>query len=199
MALVARDAAGDPAAWTRKATARHDGGVVMHVASSTEHLPSVAAVVGALAERGAFHQVVLDAGAGAGARRTLAEVGLDTPLHRLHGVPHVPEDVEVALTTCACTVLVVYADDHPALCAALAAAREATAIVRIGGAPRCRRGAVVSRLADLLLMPSLVASRGLPPERIAVIGNPLVELVDRHAREALDRAAWRRYGVTPGD
>jgi UDP-N-acetylglucosamine 2-epimerase len=38
----------------------------------------------------------------------------------------------------------------------------------------------------------------IAPERAFVIGNPLVDVVQRHARSALAAAAWRRYDLSPG-
>src|SRR5262249_13114862 len=69
-------------------------------------------------------------------------------------------------------------------------------------APQSGPGRVIARLADLLLTRSFRDADASPPlmpaERVAVIGDPLVDLVQRHARAALAAAAWRRYGVAPG-
>jgi hypothetical protein len=61
---------------------------------------------------------------------------------------------------------------------------------------------VIARLADVLLTRSPLDEASHPatltPERVFVIGNPLVDVIQRHARAALSAAAWRRYGVSPG-
>jgi hypothetical protein len=200
MTLVAAGAPNDFAAWTRTALALHDGGGVVHVAGTGEDLPRISGIVSAVADRGAFDQVVLDAGAGPGTERSLAELGAEVRVLRLPAAPEIPEDVRSTLESCRCTVLVVYDDDHTALCAALAAARQGVAMVRVGGVPRCGVGRVIARLADVLLTPSPIEHPLIDavPERVFVIGNPLVETIERHARAALDQAAWSRYGVSPG-
>jgi UDP-N-acetylglucosamine 2-epimerase len=96
----------------------------------------------------------------------------------------------------------VHVDDDAGLCCALAAARLGVAIVRIGGVPSSGPGRVIAHLADVLLTRSPLddASRPatLAPERSFVIGNPLVDVVQRDARAALALAAWRRFDVAPG-
>jgi UDP-N-acetylglucosamine 2-epimerase len=98
-------------------------------------------------------------------------------------------------------VLIAHADDHAALCCALAAARLGLSIVRVGAEPRDGPGRVIARLADLLLTRSprdFDAAARTAPERVTVIGNPVVDVVLRQARAALDAAAWRRHDVNPG-
>ncbi len=61
---------------------------------------------------------------------------------------------------------------------------------------------MIARLADVLLTRSplddVTRPATIAPERAFVIGNPLVDVVQRHARGALAAAAWRRYDVLPG-
>ena len=89
------------------------------------------------------------------------------------------------------------------LCCAIAAARRGISIVRIGGVPATGAGRAIARLADLLLTrtatDTLKAPLNRAAERAAVVGNPLVDVVQQHARAALDAAAWRRCGVAPGN
>jgi hypothetical protein len=200
MSLVA-DTPSDFAAWTRTADVLHDGGIIVHVAGAAEDLPRLASVINATADRGGFGQVLLDAGCGPATDRTLAELGAELRVHSLPVAPRVPEEVRGALGAYPCTALLVYVDDHAALCAAVAAARLGIAVVRVGGPAQCGRGRIIARLADLLLIPSPTEHPGLADwtaERVVVIGNPLVEVVERNARAALDEAAWRRYGMSPG-
>ena len=151
----------------------------------------MAGTVRALGETRAFEQVVLDATGGA--ERVLSELGLDVPIHALQDEP--------ALHGAA--ALLVHSDGTAALAGALAAARAGVAVVRVGPIPRGSASArAVARLSDLVLVAGVDDARALAPrigaERIHVIGNPLLDVVRRCSREAIFRAAWRRFDVMPG-
>jgi hypothetical protein len=201
MNLVSSAALDAPGTWLRTAPVQ-DGGVIVHVAGRSEELPRLASVIEAIEHRAAFDQLVLDAGAGPALDNTLAQFGVIVPVRRLARRPELPEDVLSTLRACQCTALVVHVDDDAGLACALAAARLGISIVRIGGAPQSGPGRVIARLADVLLtrspMDALTRPAMLLPERVVVIGNPLVEVVERHARAALAAAAWRAYDVSPG-
>jgi hypothetical protein len=189
-------------AWLRSAVARHDGGVIVHVAGAAEELPRLAGVIEAIEERAAFDQIVLDAGAGPVIERTLVELGAGVPVLRPDRRPELPDDLQQTLEESQCTTLIVHVDDHAGLCCALAAARLGISVVRVGGLPQSGPGRVIARLADVLLTRSPLDDPSRPgtvsPERVFVIGNPLVDVVQRHARAALNAAAWRELGVSPG-
>jgi hypothetical protein len=189
--------------WVRTAVAQRDDTVILHVATDAEDLPRLASVIEATDRRGAFDQFVLDAGAGPGIEQTLAPLGADVSVgYCLTGQPEVPADVDVTLVECGATAIVIHVDDQAALCCAIAAARRGISIVRIGGVPETGTGRAITRLADLLLTrtegDALESPLDRVTERVTVIGNPLVDVVGRHARAALDAAAWRRCGVAPG-
>jgi hypothetical protein len=202
MNVVPPTSPGNSGAWLRTAIAQRDGAVLVHVAADVEDLPRLASVITATERCNAFEQVVLDVGAGSTVEATLAQLGATVPVLRLAGQVEVPENVHGALVECRATALVVHVDDYAGLCCALAAARLGISIVRVGGVPTSGPGRVVARLADLLLTRSpldAVQQPGtLSPERVCVIGNPLVDVVQRHARPALAAAAWRRCEVAPG-
>jgi UDP-N-acetylglucosamine 2-epimerase len=176
---------------------------VAHVASSPEDVPRLAGMLAAVEETGAFAQVVLDAGGHAAIEAVLAEFELRTRVVALGRTPAVPADIGGLLAERDCAVLVVHADDHAGLCAAIAAAQQGIAVVRVGGVPITGSGRVIARLADVLLTRSphdaVAQPQVIAPERSAVIGDPLAEMIRRHARAALDRAAWRDAGAQPGN
>jgi UDP-N-acetylglucosamine 2-epimerase (non-hydrolysing) len=168
---------------------QRDGTTLVHLSTVAEDLPRVAGVVRGLAATAAFEQVVLDA-TGA-AERVLAELEADVPIRPLGS--HLGD----------ATALLVHSDGTAALAGALAAARQGVAVVRVGPIPRGSASALaVARLADLVLVADVDDARALAPrigpERTHVIGNPLIDVVRRCSRDAVFRAAWRRFDVTPG-
>jgi hypothetical protein len=195
-------AAGVSDAWLRDAVAQGDTGVIVHVAGDQDALPRMASVIAAMEDRAVFHQVVLDVGPSGTTSRTLAQLAVKVPVVRLPEGINVPEDVHDTLRDSGCTALVVHADTHAALCCALAAARLGQAIVRVGAAPQNGPGRVLTQLADVLLTRSPsdtdASAARIPSERVTVVGDPLVDLVQRYARDALAAGAWRHYGVAPG-
>jgi UDP-N-acetylglucosamine 2-epimerase (non-hydrolysing) len=62
---------------------------------------------------------------------------------------------------------------------------------------------VLLRLVDMFLVPgeddaARLRSARVGPERVQVVGNPLIDAVRGSAREAIVRRAWSRAGVDPG-
>jgi hypothetical protein len=202
ISLVSPAVPDSPDAWLRTAVAERDGGVIVHVAASAEDLPRLATVIEAIDDRDAFEQLVLDVGAGPAADHILAELGVSVPVLRQSSPPQLPDDVHGVLEASGCTAVVVHVDDHAGLCCALAAARLGISVVRVGGLPSTGPGRVIARIADVVLTRAPLGDPARPmpiaPERVYVVGNPLVDLVQRHARSALTAAAWRHYDVAPG-
>jgi UDP-N-acetylglucosamine 2-epimerase (non-hydrolysing) len=177
------------------AVAQRDGITLVHLSTAADDLPRLAGALRPLADTAAFEQVVLDA-TGA-AERVLAEFELDVPIER------VGSDLREAAALRDAAALLVHSDGTAALAGALAAAREGVAVVRVGPIPRGSASALaVARLSDLVLVADVDDARVLAPrigpERMHVIGSPLIDVVRRCSREAVFRAAWRRFGVMPG-
>jgi UDP-N-acetylglucosamine 2-epimerase len=190
-------------AWQRDAVAQHDGGVLVHVTGAAEDTPRVAAAIWALEETGAFDQLVIDASAGGSITTALAELAVATPVRRVGATDAaLPDALRDELARTPCVAVVVHADGDVALAAALAAARQGVALVRVGPVLPGSTMRVLRRLADLLLVyaeDDAEALRGaVAPERVHVIGNPLIDAVRRFSREAVTRAAWRPQRVEPG-
>jgi UDP-N-acetylglucosamine 2-epimerase (non-hydrolysing) len=216
---VERGRAGAPAA----AIAQHDGGCVVHVAGAADDAPVIAAAVSALGRTGAFDQLVIDATAAGAVAPALAELGASAPVRRVDPAARaLPEALGAELRACACLAALLYGDDGVGVAGALAAARLGIAPVRVGrvapapplddtwpagvGRPAAAlplRSAprVIGRLADLWLVHGEDDVRALAAlgvrERVHAIGNPLIDVVRRCAREAAARAAWRRLRVLP--
>ena len=194
-APVERRRVARPAGPLHGAVAQHDDTTIVHLSTVAEDLPRVAGAVRALADTRAFEQVVLDVTGGA--ERVLSELGLDVPVRRA------ASDLRDAPAARGAAALLVHSDGTAALAGALAAARAGVAVVRVGPIPRGSSSAhAVARLSDLVLVPDVDDARALAPrigaERIHAVGNPLIDLVRRCSREAVFRAAWRRFDVMPG-
>jgi hypothetical protein len=184
-----------PAGPLQGAVAQHDGTTIVHLSTVVEDLPRVAGALPALAQTRAFEQVVLDVAGGAG--RVLSELGVDVPIRP------VASDLRDEPAVRGAAALLVHSDGTAALAGALAAARAGVTVVRVGPIPPGSASAhAVARLSDLVLVSDVDDARALAPrigaERIHVIGNPLIDVVRRCSREAVFRAAWRRFGVMPG-
>ncbi len=187
-----------PAGPLHGAVAQADGTAIAHLSTLAEDVPRVVAAVRALEGTRAFEQVVLDAAGGA--ERVLSELEVDVPVRRVAADAAGLRE-EPALRRAA--AVIVHSDGGVALAGAIATARLGAGIVRVGPWPRGSGSArAVARLADLVLVPEVDDARTLAPrigaERIHVIGNPLIDMVRRHSRDAVFRAAWRRFDVTPG-
>jgi hypothetical protein len=184
-----------PAGPLHGAEPQPDGTTLAHLSAVAEDLPRLAGALRGLADTAAFEQVVLDA-TGA-AERVLAELEIHVP------VQPVGSDLHGAAALRDAAALLVHSDGTAALAGALAAAREGVAVVRVGPIPRGSASALaVARLADLVLVADEDDARALTPrigaERMHVIGTPLIDVVRRCSREAILRAAWRRFDVMPG-
>jgi UDP-N-acetylglucosamine 2-epimerase (non-hydrolysing) len=191
-------------AWLRSAVAQHDGTTIAHLSTSAESVPRLAGALWAVEEASAFDQIVIDVSPDGGAEAALAELDLSVPVVRVSvasgGLPDALRE-ELALSHSA--ALMLYADDGPALSGALSAARLGVSVIRVGRVPRGRCYAhAVARLADLVLVAdaddALTLAPAIAAERIHVVGSPLIDVVRRCSREALSRAAWRRFAVEPG-
>ncbi len=177
------------------AVAQRDGTSLVHLSTVAEDLPRLAGALRALAETSAFEQVVLDADGGA--ERVLTELEFDVLVRRPASVLREEPAFRGA------GALLVHSDGTAALAGALAAAQMGVAVVRVGPIPPGSASAhAVARLSDVVLVPDVDDARALAPrigpERIHVIGNPLIDVVRRCSREAVLRAAWRRFDVMPG-
>jgi hypothetical protein len=182
-----------PAGPLHGAVAQRDGTTIVHLSTVAEDLPRLAGAVRALTATRAFEQVVLDAAGGA--ERVLTELELDVPIRRTGS------DLRDEPALQGAAALLVHSDGTAALAGALAAARLGVAVVRVGSVPRESASAhAVARLSDLVLVAGVDDARALRigAERIHIVGNPLIEVVRRSSREAVFRAAWRRFDVMPG-
>jgi UDP-N-acetylglucosamine 2-epimerase len=192
-----------PADWREVATPHADGGRIVHVGGECDDAPRIAAAAIAIDTAGVFEQLVVDAAPESACAPVLAELGAGVAVRRLVARPaDALGAFEAELSASSCVAVVVYADHDVALVAALAAARRGVAVVRVGGAVAASGpGRAIARLADLHLMfgePDAEAMRARRPHgRVRVIGNPLVDVVRRCARDAGERAERRRYGVSP--
>jgi hypothetical protein len=200
--LPARSAPNWSADWRRTATAQSDGGTIVHVAGGRDDALRLAAAAAAISESGVFEQLAIDAAPEPCVAATLAELDASVRVYRL--VADRDDRLvafEAELAAARCVALVLHADDDASLVAAMAAARIGIAVVRVGGAASPGPGRVIARLAELLLVfgdddARTLSGRGAP-ERIRVVGNPLVDIVRRCAPQAVERAAWRDFGLQP--
>ncbi|WP_156028003.1 UDP-N-acetylglucosamine 2-epimerase [Candidatus Solirubrobacter pratensis] len=175
--------------WQRSAIAHGDGGTIAHVSGSAEDAPRIAPMIWALADTGAFAQVVLAADA-AGTRDALAELDAQTPLREVRGTV---EAMREEIRRIRPVAIVTHADDTAGLGAALAAARLGVAVVRIGARPAGAEGRVIARLADLLLLRGEDdADPRFGPERTHIVGNPLIDAVRRAPRGSARLAGVQR-------
>jgi UDP-N-acetylglucosamine 2-epimerase (non-hydrolysing) len=176
--------------WMRLAAPQGDQVTVAHVTGSTEDAPRVAAVVEALAQTGAFRQIVLSP-----PTDELAELGVSSAV-RLPEGPMLLEGLHARLDGARPAVVMVHGYDEVALVGALAAARQQVSLVRVGRAPEAHELArLVDRLADLVLVHDQqdacqVERMRVPAERIRVVGNPLIDAVRWSLRDPGGRA-WR--------
>jgi hypothetical protein len=177
------------------AVAQRDGTTLAHLSTVAEDLPRIAGALRGIRETMAFEQVVLDATGDA--ERLLAELELDVPVRR------VGADLREEPALRGAAALLVHSAGTADLAGALAAAHLGVAVVRIGSIPRgCASAHAVARLSDIVLVADVDDARALAPrigrERICVVGNPLIDIVRRHSRDAFCRATWRRFDVMPG-
>jgi hypothetical protein len=189
--------------WARAAVAQADGAIVVHVTGGWEDLPRVAAASWGIEASGAFEQLVLDAAAEPGAESGLAALGVAARIRRVDTSAGLLAALQDALAGSRCVAVVVHSDDHVAVAAALASARAGVSLVRVGrAAPGLGTARAVARLADLHLVydedDAAALRQRIAPERIHVVGDPLLDAVRRFAHDAIACAAWRSLRVEPG-
>jgi hypothetical protein len=187
--------------------------LVEHVIGRLDDVPRLAAVACAVQQTGSFSQLVLDASADGGVTPALADLAVPVAVRRLvmpacvgaHRVGELLEAVDAALRDADPVAVMVHGDDDAALAGALAAARRALPLVRVHPAAEPAPPAVeaVQRVADLLLVPddssaSALARRGIAPERVVVVGDPLPDAVRLAARAAAARKPPAGGRVRPG-
>jgi hypothetical protein len=176
--------------WLRRARVRRDGETLLHVVCGADSAPCVAPVVWALDELAAFEQRVV-----ASEPDALAELGVALPVTDLAG----------ELARGAPAAVLVHGTGEEVLAASIAAARARVAIVRVGRAAQpTGMSRAVARLADLLLVPDEEEARALAaakvaPERVQVVGSPLVGAIRRYTKAAAELEAWRAHGLRPGE
>jgi hypothetical protein len=188
--------------WQRAALVQRDGSVVAHLCAGAEEVPRIAAAAGALAATGAFEQVVLDA-SGGDVDEGLRELGVLVGVRRVaRAGSRLLDALRGELGRLDCVALLVYSDGTLPLAAALAATRLGGALVRVGPVDAgVASGRAVIGLADLVLVQGcedVEALGAVAPERVHTVGNLAIDVVRRHSRDAVQRAAWRRHGVEPG-
>jgi UDP-N-acetylglucosamine 2-epimerase len=188
-----------------------DCAVIAHVLGRPEDVPRLAGVARALAAVGAFDQLVVDATRGPAAARAMARLDVqaairrpavagDSDAQRLGGLL---EALDGAFGEAPVTAVTLHGDDEAALAGAVAAARRRLPLVHVGGRTAGGRAGLIARLADLVLVAGeqevgLLVRRGVPPERIQVVGDPLADWLRRARTAPAARGARRRAGVAPG-
>jgi UDP-N-acetylglucosamine 2-epimerase len=184
------------------------GGVIVHAAGDCEDVPRLAGAAWALADTGAFDQLVVDACTSSAVARALSDLAVPAAVRRLQvagasdaqRLGALEEAMRDALVSTVATAVMVHDDGDASLAAALAAARQPSPLVYVAGATRRRgrRARVIACLADLVLVAeeddvAEFLSWGVAPERLRVVGDPLADAMRRVAA----RRAWQRCGVRP--
>jgi hypothetical protein len=182
------------------------GGVIVHAVGNCHEVPRMAGVAWALAGTGAFEQLAVDASAGSGAARALADLDVPAAVRRLdvagasaaQRLGALEEAMCGAVAATTVTAVMVYDDGDAGLAAALAAARQKLPLVYVAGSARRRgrRARLLAHMADLVLVAeeddvAELVGRGVAPERLRAVGDPLADAV----RRAAARRAWLRRGV----
>jgi UDP-N-acetylglucosamine 2-epimerase len=170
--------------WVRLAAVQDEQLTVAHVTGDAEDAPRVAAVVEALAQTGAFRQLVLTP-----PTDELAELGVPASL-RLPAGAELIERVSAHLVAARPDVVMVHGYGEATLAGAIVAARQRVALVRVGRASGGHElGRLADQLADLVLVHDQqdscdVERMRIAPERIRVVGNPLIDAVRWSLRDA---------------
>jgi len=190
---------------------------VVHVVGELDDVCRIAPVASALDDAGAFEHVVVDTSPGQDAGRALRELGVPARTRPLdvggrstaRRLGALLEGFEALLADETPIVAIVYADDDAALACALSAAKRQIPLIqaqpRAGEAAleAAANGALLHRLADLVLATDpahedQLVRQHVPRHRIRVVGDPLVDLVRRHARRSAAVEVCGRHGVEPG-
>jgi UDP-N-acetylglucosamine 2-epimerase (non-hydrolysing) len=183
--------------WLDRASVRNDGEGLIHVVAGAAIAPRVAPVVWALAEVGAFAQRVLTSGT-RGAE--LHELDVREGVIEL-GSEGLMDALTRELVARRPVAVLVHGEGEAALAASIAAARHGLGLVRIGRASDgSAMSRAVARLADLILVPdeeeaTALSEQKVAPERVHIVGSPLIGAVRRYTREAAEREAYRERGL----
>lgn len=190
---------------------------LVHVIGEVDDVCWIAPVVAALNQAGAFEHIVVDTSPGSDAVRALAEFGVPALTHALdvrgRSAPRrlgaLLDGFDALLAAGTPTAAIVYSDDDASVACALSAARAGVPLIQVeprpdADAPRDGTGTVLlNRLADLVLATDEAHEERLvlehvPRHRIRVVGDPLIEVIRRHARRSAALEVCRRHGVEPG-
>jgi UDP-N-acetylglucosamine 2-epimerase (non-hydrolysing) len=182
------------------------GGTLYHVLADAEDAPRAAAVSWAVAACGAFDQRVVDITGAAETAAVLHELEAAAAIDEFryvtrshvqgmgevldHAEPMFPERPGVA---------VVYSGSDLALVAAIGAARRSLPVLWVTA---LRDVSALNRSLLLSLVDVVLATCDEPelaaPAALRVVGDPMFDAVRRHARDAAERRAWRRFDVKQG-
>jgi UDP-N-acetylglucosamine 2-epimerase (non-hydrolysing) len=189
---------------------------LLHVIADLDDLCRVAPVAAALDRAGAFEHIAVDVTPTQGAPKALEELGIATTTRALdvsgRSIPRrlgaLLEGFDRLLDSESPTAAIVYAEDDPSLACALSAAKQRVPVVRVlsgghGAANAPINSALMNRLADMLLaadpeQADRLVREHVPPHRIHVVGDPLMDMVRRYARRSAAVELCRRNGVEPG-
>jgi len=196
--------------------------VLVHVVATRPDAVTLAPVVTALEERGAFRQLVLHTGqhtSPAMVAEMFADLELPSPARRLdagagtHGAQtaRALEAGETALAQLQPAAVVVSGAANSTLGCALAAAKLGIPVARVEAglrerdwsAPEELNRMLLDAMADTLLAPTHEAAENLYREgagagRVHPVGSTAVDSVRRFVGRAVARATWRRFGTERG-
>jgi UDP-N-acetylglucosamine 2-epimerase (non-hydrolysing) len=190
---------------------------LLHVVADVDDVYRVAPVAAALDGAGEFEHIAVDATPGHRVAAALSDFGTTTSISRLdvagrsgpRRLGALLDGFERLIGDDEPTAAIVYADDDPSLACTLSAARRSVPVIQVvpGGAdagPPSRTGALINRLADLLLVADekqaeRLVRRHVPRHRIHVVGDPLMDVLRRYARRADAIELCHRHGVEPGN
>lgn len=196
---------------------------LLHVVGTRPDAVKLAPVYAALERRGAFRQLVLHTGQHEDAALTsgmFEDLGLPAPERSLATGPgaHGAQTAraltagEQALAELEPAAVVLAGGSNSVLGVALAAAKLGLPVARVEAGLRTHDWSVpeeVNRVladtvADTLFAPTEQAGENLRAEgvgagRLHVVGSTAIDALRRGEREARGRAAWRRFGLEPGE
>ena len=155
---------------------------------------------------------VVDALLSSASSGTIVDTASFGALVDCRGASELTSAVEEAVARVRPTVALLAGDGDDVVTCALAAARLGVPIARVGAGLRCRdRGALdeVNRIVLDGLAARLYADTeeslqnlldgGAAPDSILCVGSTLADAVERLREPALERAAWRDLGFSPGE
>jgi UDP-N-acetylglucosamine 2-epimerase (non-hydrolysing) len=195
---------------------------IVHVVATRPDAVSLAPVVAALERRGVFRQLILHTGQHTDPAMTaeiFADLGLPEPQRRLatgdgsHAAQtaRALEGAEAVLADLEPAAVVVTGASNTALGCALAAAKLGLPVARLDAGlrehdrrvPEELNRVLMDALADMLLAPTheaadQLAAEGAGAGRVHVVGSTAADSVRRSERQAIERAAWERFGAERG-